>query len=206
MNQCANARAASLERCKRMAQSPLPPSSTLLRSPSFPPSFSSLFPFPLSFLLSNCFLYHIFTITAVFLFHFFLTHLFFSLTLLLDHPSTVMLYFLFISFYVHFSLCSPIVSCLSVPSFLLSPSLLLQFFPCGLPNTLSTLIVFKEGEKKRRKWIEKRKSYRKMKIEERGGKKEYEWGERRVKEGRQREERLKAHYFPPDGRKWVRGQ
>lgn len=166
MNQSANAGAASLERCKRMAQSPLlaplqSPSFFLLLSwsPSLFVSDSLFFSPALPFSLSNCYLSLIFTITTMFTFHFSLTHLFSSLTLLLDHPSPVLLSYLFISFFVHFTLWSSIVLHSLVPSFLFSASLLLQFFPWAPPSSLSPLIVFKEGKEKRKEknCVEKRK-------------------------------------------------
>lgn len=174
MNQCANARAASLERCKRMAQSPLPPPlpslSLSLLLPWFP-SFSSVTPFfslTLSFSPSNCYLPLIFTITAMFTFHFSLTHLFFSLTPLLDHPSPVLLSYLFISF------CDPLLYCTRwCHHFYFLPPCAYSSFP-ELSLTLYPLLLFsKKGKRKRgkekKKCLEKRKSKREMKIEERGG-------------------------------------
>lgn len=161
-----------------------PPSSSSsyssLRSLSFPLpaaliSFiflgDSLFSPTLSFSLSNCYLSLVFAVTAMFTFHLSVTHLSFSLTLLLNHPSLVLPSYLFISFSVHFILCPPphthIVLHSLVPSFLLSASLLLQFFPCALPNSLSTLIVFKVCvcvvDKK--KVNRKKKRCKEMKIE-----------------------------------------
>lgn len=93
MNQCANARAASLERCKRMLASPLflPGFLLVLHSPP---------PFPFS--LSNCCLSLTHTIAAnaaVFTFHFSLTNSFFSSHSFfgLRHPSPVLPSYLFIS-------------------------------------------------------------------------------------------------------------
>jgi len=124
MNQCANARAVSLERCKRTAQSP---------SPHHPHPFFLFFPSLIStnsffslFLPSYYYLSLIFTITAVFTFHFSLTQLFFSLTLSPNHPScylTCSFHSLFIPFSVLLhciALVCPIVStfCLSALTFL----------------------------------------------------------------------------------------
>jgi len=174
MNQCANARAASLQRCKRMARSPSPPLRT------FSPSrfldllhFLQRLPFPLtlSLSLSNCYLSLISTITAVFTFHFSLTHLLFSLTLLFVRPSPVLLSYSFISFSVHFApvhfaLCSPVVLHLLVPSFLLSASLLLQFFFPPPPSSPELSILSRcfqrqgKEKKKRAVKIEERKKKR----------------------------------------------
>lgn len=93
MNQCANARAVSLERCKRMAQlhspPPYPLSSSWFFDLHFPQQLLSL---SLSFNPpSNCYLSLIFTNTVMFSFHFSLTNIFFLLTLLPYHPSLVLL-------------------------------------------------------------------------------------------------------------------
>lgn len=161
MNQCTNARAASLERCKRMAQSPLPPPPSLslpLDLLHFPHWLLSFFPLTLSFSLSNCYLSLIFTITVMCTFHFSLTHLFFSLTLLLDHPSPVLLSYLFILFFV------PLLYCTRwCHHFYFLPPCSYSSFP---DLTLYPLLLFSERGKKR-KVYGKRKSWREMKIEER---------------------------------------
>lgn len=148
MNQCTNTRAASLERCKRM---PAP----LLRALS-PSSFLDLLHFPewllfffsLSFSLSNCYLSLIFTITVMFTSDFSLTNVFFSSTPLLDYPSPVLLSYLFILFFVHFILWSSIVLRSLLPSFLFSAY---SSFPGLFPHSLSSLIVFKEWKRKKKK-------------------------------------------------------
>lgn len=119
----------------------------------FPP----LSPLTLSFSLSNCYLSLIFTITAMFTFHFSLTHLFFSLTLLLDHPSPVLLSYLFISFSVHFILCSPyciafvgaIISTFCLPALtVLSPELSLTLYPLLLFSKRGGKKVYRKKRKR----------------------------------------------------------
>lgn len=185
MNQCTNARAASLEQCKRMLATPhslpflfdLIPLILLIESLFFPPTLS--FALLVSHICRHCFA-HI---------HFPLTNLFLSFILLFNHPSPVLPSYLFSPFSVRALLhwarrvyrfyFLPFCSCSSFPELFL---------------TLCPLIVFKE-------W--KREKKREKVDEDRGEK----GGQHTKKRGRRvKEERLKAHYFPTDGRKWVRGQ
>lgn len=190
MNQGANARAASLERCKRMAQSPSPPPSLSLSLP-WSPSFSSVTPFPsraatylwysLSPLCSHS--------TSVWHIYSFLS-LFYSIILPLSCFLICSFHSLFISFSVLLLYCISLV-----PSFLLSASLLTVLSP-EPPQTLYPLLLFSKRGKE--------KMYRELKRNEDRGKKDR--ASIRERGRRPKEERLKAHYFPLDGRKWVRGQ
>lgn len=137
MNQCANARAASLERCKRMLASPLSLPGFLLVLHSPPP-------FPFS--LSNCCLSLTHTIAAaaaVFTFHFSLTNLFFSShSFFFLAPSSIpcpaILFVHFNSLFVSSREPPPPVPLCSyrrplVPSFLFSAFVLLQLSPTLYP-------------------------------------------------------------------------
>lgn len=134
MNQCANARAASLERCKRMLAS-------LLSLPGFLLVLHSPPPFPFS--LSNCCLSLTHTVAAaaaVFTFHFSLTNSFFSSHSFfgLRHPSPVLPSYLFISILCSFHPKNPPSLPRShrrplVPSFLFSASVLSQLSPTLYP-------------------------------------------------------------------------
>lgn len=99
----------------------------------------------------------------MFTFHFSLTRLFFSLSLLLDHPSPVLLSYLFISFSAHVILCSLIVLHLLVPSFLLSTSPALTVLSLFSPK-LFIHSCFEKGWKEEKK---KSRSHREMKTEKR---------------------------------------
>lgn len=132
MNQCANAGTASLERCKRMAQSPLSRLHSVFLS-----ILLSCFPCP----LANCYLS--LTIAAVSVSHSSLTHLFFPPDLFL-----VILPFIPPCYFVLFILCA--VYCSLVASVLLPASLFLQFHPpCGLSDTYC--LYKKGGERKKKK-------------------------------------------------------
>lgn len=164
MNQCANAGAASLERCKRAAQSPaaLPPHPLSLPLASLISIFLSnspfLSPFP--------------TPTA--------TYLSYSPSLLCSHSTSLWhVYFLSVFYLIipplscylicsfHsllMSFCVPLLYCTCwCHHFYFPPPPLLQFFPCSLPNSLSTLVL-KKGERKKKK---KSRSHREMKTEKR---------------------------------------
>lgn len=165
MNQCANAGAASLERCKRAAQSPaaLPPHPLSLPLASLISIFLSnspfLSPFP--------------TPTA--------TYLSYSPSLLCSHSTSLWHVYSFLSvFYLIIpplscylicsfhsllmSFCVPLLYCTCwCHHFYFPPPPLLQFFPCSLPNSLSTLVL-KKGERKKKK---KSRSHREMKTEKR---------------------------------------
>lgn len=156
--------------------SPTPPLHSL--TPSF---LSSIFSFPtdsLSLLSSlNCYL-----------FRFSSTHLLLPPT---PPPCRAILF-------AHFILCS-FHSCIALLGAITSIFFCLHTRTVLFPQLLLKLFILpycfrrggeKEGEKRKR-WRQ-RKEKRASVREERG---------RRVKE-----QRLKAHYFPPDGRKWVRGQ
>lgn len=138
MNQCANARAVSPERCKRTAQSP----PLFLSFPS-PGSFD--LPFSL-FLLSNYYLSLIFTNTVMFTFHFSLTNSFSQLII----PSCSLLSYLFISF-------SAVYCTHRCHHFYFPPLCFHGTFPCALPDSLSTLTVSKENERKKYTHTRKKK-------------------------------------------------
>lgn len=150
--------AASVQHSLQQPPTPIHSLSLLLLWSPFPQQL----PFSLSFSHSNCYLSLIFTITAMFTFHFSLTRLFFSLSLLLDHPSPVLLSYLFISFSAHVILCSLIVLHLLVPSFLLSASPALTVLSLFSPK-LFIHSCFEKGWKEEKK----SRSHREMKIEKR---------------------------------------
>lgn len=142
MNQCTNARAASLERCKRMLATPhslpflfdLISLILLIDSLFFPPTLS--FALLVSHICHRCFA-HV---------HFPLTNLFLSFILLFNHPSPVLPSYLLSLFSIHALLhwagrvyrfyFLPFCSCSSVP---------------GLFLTLCPLIVFKEWKRKKKR-------------------------------------------------------
>lgn len=192
MNQCANARAASLERCKRMLASPLSLPGFLLVLHSPPP-------FPFS--LSNCCLSLTHTIAAA-------TSPWqicsFPLTLFLGgsviHPLSCHLICSF-QFFVRFILRPP-----PAPFACTGARWCHHFYflpPCSRSSPqLSILspIVFKGSGKRQKKMCpegrrgEKRSEKGEMKIE--GLKREVGARIRERRGRRVTEERLKAHYFP----------
>lgn len=194
MNQCTNAGAASLERCKRAAQSPaaLPPihslSLLLLWSPfsSATPLFSLLFPLQLlliSHIHHHCYV-HIPLLSGAFIL--------FSQSLTwssLPCPAILFVHFILCSCHFLFPYCIALVGAI-ISTFRLPRSY--SSFPV-LSQTLYPLLFWKrvKGRKKKAGATERWRQ-RKEKSTRKGG---------RVKE-----ERLKAHYFLSDGRKWVRGQ
>lgn len=123
-----------------MAQSPSPP----------PPSSLSLL-CSLFFSFSSLTATYVSYSPSMFAFHFSLTHLFFSLPLSLRHPP--------LSRYLICSFRSPLISLAvppivsrpSAPSFLLSASLLLQFFPRRSLLLSVRPHCFQSGERKREK-------------------------------------------------------
>lgn len=169
MNQCTNARAASLEQCKRMLATPH----------SLPFLFDLI---PLILLRLPLFSSH--SLLCV-------TCLSYLPSLLHSHPllpSSALPSYLFSPFPV----CALLHWAGRVYRFYFLPFCSCSSFP-GLFLTLCPFIVFKEWKRKKEgkgrcRW----KRERRQRTNQRG---------RRVKE-----ERLKAHYFPTDGRKWVRGQ
>ena len=214
MNQRANARAASLERCKRMAQSPSHPPSPLPLFLSLP--LTSLISFiflsdslfcshsfllPLKLLLTSHIHHHRYVHIPLLPWHIY------SLLSLFDSiiPPPVLLSCLFISFFAHF--VSVIPFCVALAGAIISiflPPRSDSSFPWALSppsDSLSSLIVFKERGKK-----EKKEEKKELKRDEDRGRKKKRASIRERRGRRVKEERLKAHYFPPDGRKWVRGQ
>lgn len=173
MNQCANARAASLERCKRMAQSPLPPLHSLspsccldlLHFPPWLPFFSHSLVFPpltatyLSYSPSplcshSTSLWHIYSFLS----------LFYSIILPLSCYLICSFHSLFISF------CDP-------PHCIALVGAIISIFCLPAPTVLSLsspqlfilLLLFSKRGKEREKKVcgKKRESLREMKIEER---------------------------------------
>lgn len=183
MNQCANARAVSPERCKRTAQSP----PLFLSFPS-PGSFD--LPFSL-FLLSNYYLSLIFTNTVMFTFHFSLTNSFSQLII----PSCSLLSYLFISF-------SAVYCTHRCHHFYFPPLCFHGTFPCALPDSLSTLTVSKENERKKKVHTH---THAKKRKERKTALQSDKNGETRGEGRRVKEERLKAHYFPFWGEKMSEG-